>query len=132
VTANDAADAVRLDQWLWAARFFRTRALASRAVDGGKVDVNGARAKRARHLKVGEMVRVRLGPYEHVVVVRALAARRGSAAEAAKLYEEEPAGRLRRERLAEQHRLARQSFAYGEGKPSKRERRDLHRLKGKD
>src|SRR5215211_3437272 len=81
---------VRLDKWLWAARFFKTRALASEAVAGGKVQVNGDRAKRARPLQVGDEVRVRQGPYEHFVVVRALSSHRGPAAAAAELYEERP------------------------------------------
>jgi ribosome-associated heat shock protein Hsp15 len=77
---EDADDArVRLDKWLWAARFFKTRALASEAIGGGKVQVNGDRAKRARPLQVGDEVRVRLGPYEHLVVVKALSAHRGPA-----------------------------------------------------
>ena len=70
-------DRVRLDKWLWAARFYKTRSLASEAIAGGKVQVNGDRAKRARPLQVGDEIRVRQGPYEHQVVVRALSARRG-------------------------------------------------------
>ncbi len=122
----------RLDRWLWAARFFKTRALAATAIEGGKVDLNGHRPKPARTVHPGDVVRVRLGPYEHVVTVRALAVRRGPPAAAARLYEEDPAGRAARERLAEQHRVASQSFAFGEGKPSRQERRATRRLKGKD
>jgi ribosome-associated heat shock protein Hsp15 len=81
---RDAGDErVRLDKWLWAARFFKTRALAAEAVAGGKVQVNGDRAKRARPVQTGDEVRVRHGPYDHVVVVRALSARRGPASAAA-------------------------------------------------
>ena len=79
---------VRLDKWLWAARFFKTRALAAEAVEGGKVQVNGERPKRARPLQLGDQVRIRLGPYEHTVEVRDLSAHRGPAARAAELYEE--------------------------------------------
>ncbi|HET6579879.1 MAG TPA: RNA-binding S4 domain-containing protein, partial [Gemmatimonadales bacterium] len=93
---------VRLDKWLWAARFFKTRSLAAEAVAGGKVQVNGERAKRARPLQAGDEVRVRLGPYEHVVMVRALSGRRGPAAEAAELYEERPESRAAREATAQQ------------------------------
>lgn len=127
----DPADGepARLDRWLWAARFFKTRALAAAAIAGGRIQVNGAKVKRARPLRVGDVVRVRLGPYEHLLTVRALSVHRGPAAVAAALYEEDPAGRQRRLHLAEQHRLAQQSFARGEGKPSKKERRDLIRLK---
>lgn len=127
-----AVGAVRVDKWLWTARFFKTRALAAAAIEGGKVEVNGERAKRARAVRPGDVIRIRLGPYEHIVTVRALSARRGPAAEAMALYQEDPAPRARRERLAEQHRLARQSFAYGEGKPTKRERREIRRLKRGD
>lgn len=90
------------------------------------------KAKSARVVKPGDTIRVRLGPYEHLVTVRALPSRRGPAAEAALCYEENAESRLRRERLAEQHRLAAQSFAHGEGKPSKKEMREIRKLKGKD
>jgi ribosome-associated heat shock protein Hsp15 len=70
---------VRLDKWLWAARFYKTRALASEAIGGGKVQVNGDRAKRARALQVGDDIRVRQGPYSYQVVVRELSSRRGPA-----------------------------------------------------
>jgi len=127
-----AADAVRLDKWLWAARFFKTRGLAADAVTGGKVEVNGQKPKPAKTVHPGDVVRIRLGPYEHLVTVKALSERRGPAAAAAKLYEEDPASRARRERLAEQHRIAATAFAHGEGKPSRQEREVVRRLKGKD
>src|SRR4249919_4309330 len=79
---------VRLDKWLWAARFFKTRSLAAEAVAGGKVLVSGDRAKPAKLLQSGDEVRVRLGPYEHTIHVRALSERRGPATVAATLYEE--------------------------------------------
>jgi len=126
----NAADPVRLDKWLWAARFFKTRALAGEAVAGGRVEVGGHRVKSGRDVRIGDVVRVRIGPYVHVVTVRALSGRRGPAAEAAKLYEEDAASRAEREKLREQHRLAAQAFAYGEGKPSKKERRALEELRG--
>lgn len=123
---------VRIDKWLWAARFYKTRALAADAIDGGKVDVNGARAKPAKVVRPGDAVRIRLGPFEHLLIVRGLSARRGPASAAVLLYEEDPEGKARRLKLAEAHKLAQQSFAHGEGKPSKKERRDISRLKGKD
>ena len=126
-----AAEPVRVDKWLWAARFFKTRALAAEAVAGGRVEVGGHRVKPGRDVKLGDVVRLRLGPYVHVVTVRGLAARRGPAAEAAKLYEEDPASRAERERLREAHRLAAHAFAFGEGKPSKKERRALEWLRGR-
>ena len=123
---------VRIDKWLWAARFFKTRALAAEAVAGGKVEVNGHKPKPAKTVSPGDQVRVRLGPYEHLLTVRSLTERRGPAKEAALLYEEDAAGRARRERLAAQHRIAATAFAYGEGKPSRRERDAVRKLKGKD
>ena len=125
----DENEPVRLDRWLWAARFFKTRTLAAEAIAGGRVEVNGARAKHAKTVRVGDVIRVRLGPYEHLLTVRALAVRRGSAPQAALLYEEDAAGKARRQHLAEQHRLAAVSFSHGEGKPSKKDRRDLLRFK---
>ncbi len=121
----------RLDLWLWAARFFKTRRLAVEAIEGGRIEVRGAHAKPSKAIHVGDQIRIRLGPYEHLVAVRGLSERRGPASAAVLLYEEDPATKERRLHLAEQHRLAGQSFAYGEGKPSKKERRALHRLKRK-
>ena len=125
---DDGDDRVRLDKWLWAARFFKTRSLAAEAIDGGRVDVNGERAKRARVLVLGDEVRVRSGPTEHVVVVRALSGRRGSASVAAELFEETAASREARERMRLQMRAMNQSFAHGAGKPGKKERRQLSRF----
>ena len=127
-----SAAGVRIDKWLWAARFFKTRGLAADAIDGGKVDVNGAKVKPAKVVRPGDVVRVRLGPFEHVVNVRALSERRGPASAAALLYEEDPAGKATRLKLVEAHKLAQQSFLYGEGKPTKKERRDIRRMKGRD
>jgi ribosome-associated heat shock protein Hsp15 len=122
----------RLDKWLWAARFFKTRALAAEAIDGGKVELKGAHAKPGKAVRPGDVISIRLGPYEHLVTVRAVSERRGPAAAAALLYEEDAAARTRRLALAEQHRLAAQSFAYGAGKPSRQERLATRRLKGKE
>jgi ribosome-associated heat shock protein Hsp15 len=120
----------RLDKWLWAARFFKTRSQAAEAVEGGKVEVNGEKPKRSRTIKPGDRIRIRLGPYEHRITVRAVAQKRGSAALAAELFVEEAESRTARERLAEQHRLAAQLHG-GEsrGRPSKKDRRDIERWK---
>jgi len=126
------AHGLRLDKWLWAARFFKTRALAAEAIDGGKVEVNGDRAKRSRAVHAGDRVRIRLGPYEHQVTVTGISERRGNAALAATLYVESAESRAAREHLAEQHRLARTAFDFGEGKPSKQQRREIRRLKEGD
>ena len=126
----DDGSKIRIDKWLWAARFFKTRSLASEAVTGGKVEVNGDRAKPAKAVGPGDEVRVRLGPYEHIVIVRALAGRRGSAREAQALYEETPASRAERERLAEQLRMAPAAFVWEDkGRPTKKDRRDLDQLR---
>jgi ribosome-associated heat shock protein Hsp15 len=122
---------VRLDKWLWAARFFKTRALAAEAVEGGKVEVNGDRPKRARPLQVGDEIRVRLGPYEHAITVQALSARRGPASEAAGLYEETAASRAAREALAIQLKSLHAVFGPDKGRPTKKDRREIQRLKGR-
>lgn len=124
-----APEPLRLDKWLWAARFYKTRQLAAGAITGGRVEVNGARARHAKTVRPGDAIRLRLGPYEHLLTVTALSARRGPASEAARLYAEDPEGKARRLHLAEQHRLAAHAFARGEGKPSKKERRDLLKFK---
>lgn len=126
---QDDSDRVRLDKWLWAARFFKTRSVATEAVAGGKVEVNGERAKPAKAIKPGDEVRLRVGPYEHVLIVRALADRRGPASVAQTLYEETQASRDARERLAAQLKLAPPTFVYEEkGRPTKKDRRDLSRF----
>jgi ribosome-associated heat shock protein Hsp15 len=123
---------VRLDKWLWAARFYKTRGLASEAIAGGKVQVNGDRAKRARPVQPGDEIRIRQGPYEHHVVVRALSARRGPASAAAELYEETPASRAAREAMALQLKSLHVAFVPDKGRPTKKDRRELGRLKGRD
>ncbi len=123
---------VRLDKWLWAARFYKTRGLASDAIAGGKVQVNGDRAKRARPVQPGDEIRIRQGLYEHHVVVRALSGRRGPASAAAELYEETPASRAAREAMAVQLRSVHAAFVPDKGRPTKKDRRELGRLKGRD
>lgn len=123
---SDDSDRLRLDKWLWAARFFKTRSLATDAIAGGKVEVNGERAKPAKALKLGDEVRLRLGPYEHILIVRELSGRRGPAPVAQTLYEETQASREARERLAAQLKLAPAAFVYEEkGRPTKKDRRQL-------
>jgi ribosome-associated heat shock protein Hsp15 len=125
-----SAAGVRLDKWLWAARFFKTRSAATAAVAGGKVQLNGERAKPAKPVAPGDEVRVRLGPYEHVLVVRALAERRGSAAQAAALYQETAESERRRLALALQMKLAAPPVYEGKGRPTKKQRRDIDRWNG--
>lgn len=132
IPKTESHDTVRLDKWLWAARFFKTRALAVEAVAGGKVQVNGVRVKRAKHLKVGDRIRVHKGPYEHHLTVRTLSERRGPAKDAALLYEEAPESKVARERLAEQLKLAASASTHSKGRPTKKDRRLIKRFKRAD
>jgi ribosome-associated heat shock protein Hsp15 len=127
---SSSADRVRIDKWLWAARFYKTRSIASDAIAGGKVELNGERVKPAKMIQVGDELRLRLGPYEHIVIVRALSERRGPATVAATLYEETPASIAARAKHAEQLRMAPAAFVYEEkGRPTKRDRRELERFR---
>ena len=128
---DEGRERVRLDKWLWAARFFKTRALAAEAVEGGKVELNGDRPKRARPLQVGDQLRIRLGPYEHIVTVRALSDRRGPATQAAGLYQETDASRSAREARALQLKSLHSLFGPETGRPTKKDRREIERLKGR-
>ena len=121
---------VRIDKWLWAARFFKTRSLAVEAIGGGKILVGNERVKPARLIQAGDRVSVRLGPYEHVVIVRALSERRGPASVAATLYDETPESLAARAKLAEQLRMAPAAFVFEDkGRPTKKDRRDIERLR---
>ncbi|MBI2406860.1 MAG: RNA-binding S4 domain-containing protein [Gemmatimonadetes bacterium] len=134
-TPNDTDerdDQVRLDKWLWAARFFKTRALAVEAITGGKVLYNGDRPKPAHVVKAGDELRLRLGPYEHVIQVRSLNVRRGPATQAQTMYEETADSVAARARLAEQFRAASAFNPQASWSDSKRDRRDLRRIRGKD
>jgi len=130
--ATEEIAKVRLDKWLWAARFFKTRVLAAQAIESGKVEVNGERAKRAKQLQVGDELRIRLGPYYHVVAVRALSEYRGPASVAAKLYEENAEGKKAREAMAVQVKAAQSFSSYEKGRPSKKDRREIERLRRRD
>jgi ribosome-associated heat shock protein Hsp15 len=126
---GQGSDRVRIDKWLWAARFYKTRSLATEAVAGGKVEVNGERAKPAKAVKPGDEIRLRLAPYEHILIVRGLAERRGPASVAQGLYEETDASREARQRLSTQLAAAPSMFVYEEkGRPTKKDRRDLSRF----
>src|SRR5215211_531543 len=124
---DETEDKVRVDKWLWAARFYKTRSLASEAVAGGKVQLNGERAKPAKMVKAGDQLRVRTSSNEFIITVRALSERRGSASVAATLFEETPESRAAREKVAEQHRFA-ANVTYDWGRPTKRDRRLLDRV----
>ncbi len=117
---------MRLDKWLWVARFYKTRSLAAEAVAQGRVHVDGYAVKPARELRGGELVRVRQGPLEREVKVLALAQARGPAAEAQRLYAETPESVAARARAAEQRRIgAEPADTIAQGRPTKRDRRRL-------
>jgi len=122
---------VRLDKWLWAARFFKTRSVAREAVSGGKVHLNGNRAKPGRSLNIGDELRIQRGEEEYTITVVDLSPRRGPATVARSLYEESEENRSRREKLAEERKLEYQQNATRERRPDKRQRRRLVRFRQK-
>jgi ribosome-associated heat shock protein Hsp15 len=120
---------MRLDKWLWAARFSKTRSLAAAAAVGGKIKVGGERVKPAKEIRVGDEVCIRSGPFERTVRVRALSERRGPAPEAALLYEETAESKAAREKMATQLADTKILYPRGAGRPTKRARRDMIRFK---
>lgn len=123
---NEPADKLRIDKWLWAARFYKTRSLSADAVEGGKVTMLGARIKPAKAVGVGDMLEIRVGKFSYEVEVLGLSNKRGGAPEAQKLYRETDASRARREELAAQLRAQPQPAF--KGRPTKRDRRDIERF----
>lgn len=126
---QDNSGKVRLDKWLWAARFFKTRSMAKQAIDHGKVYCNGARSKSSREVEVGMILEIRQGWDERTVVVRALSGKRGGAPQAALLYEETPESISRRELEAEKRKAQRAMNPVTPGRPTKQDRRKIHRFK---
>ena len=126
---NTDTNTVRLDKWLWAARFFKTRSLATDAINGGKVHVNGERAKPSRKVNLGDEMTIRQGFVEKTVSVTGLSEKRGTATMAAELYMETEASISRREAEAEQRRLLAAEIPQHEQRPSKKQRRQIHRFK---
>lgn len=122
---------VRLDKWLWAARFFKTRALAGEAVSGGKVHLGGHRIKPSRTVKLNDCFEIRRGFELFEVVVTAVSDRRGSAQEAQSLYRETEASVAKRDAEAEKRKLAALARPRTEGRPDKKQRRQIHRFTGK-
>ena len=124
---------LRVDKWLWAARFFKTRSLARKAIDGGKVHLNGVRIKPSKTVQVGDQLRVQRGPDQYLLRIEGINHRRGPAVEAQKLYKETAEDRKRREDLADERRL--QYHANHSGpvrRPDKRGRRLIRSFKGLD
>jgi ribosome-associated heat shock protein Hsp15 len=125
-----SSERIRVDKWLWAARLVKTRALAADAVKAGRVKVNGVAAKPSKEVGAGDRLELRTGPVRMDVHVRGIAPRRGPASEAVLLYEETEESRDARERHAQERRLARQDGGEG-GRPTKRDRRRIEKVKGK-
>ncbi|MDW7773135.1 MAG: S4 domain-containing protein [Desulfobulbaceae bacterium] len=123
---------IRIDKWLWAARFFKTRSLASRAVSGGHVHANGQRIKPSRIVQVGDTLEIRRGLTELVIVVEGLSGRRGPATAARTLYRETEESVKKREMQAGQRRLANMAAAGPVRRPDKRERRKIRKFIRKD
>jgi ribosome-associated heat shock protein Hsp15 len=123
---------MRLDKWLWAARFFKTRSLAQQAIAAGRVKLNDARVKAAHDLKPGDALAVRVGELQWQVEVKALSDRRGPAEEARKLYNETAASRAERERRVDLRRWGAEPAAGLKGRPTKRDRRRLEGITSKD
>ena len=119
---------MRLDKWLWAARFFKTRSLAQNAVAGGRVKLNGDRIKPAHAVRPGDALAVRIDEFEWQVTVRGLAERRGPAAQAKQLYEESAAGLAERRRLMDLRRWGAEPASRLKGRPTKRNRRLLEKF----
>jgi ribosome-associated heat shock protein Hsp15 len=122
-------NSIRIDKWLWAARFFKTRALAAQAVAGGKVKVNGERVKAAKTLHLDDALSIHIGPYEYAVRVRALSTRRGTAPQAALLYAETEPSKAARNELATRLSAERRSTTFANGRPGKKERRQVIQFK---
>jgi len=129
-TERAPLDRMRLDKWLWAARFYKTRSLATQAIEHGQVKLNGARVKPAREVKPGDRLEVQLGETGWNLTVRALSMQRGPAPVAQALYEEDPASHARRQQQASERKLAVNPAAAIKGRPTKRDRRLIHRFTG--
>ena len=128
----DATTRVRLDKWLWAARFFKTRSLAKAAIEGGKVQINGQRAKPSKEIEQGITLSIHQGWEEKTVVVTALSEQRRGAAEAALLYAETPESLVKREQQAAARRAAREGIQYPDERPSKKQRRQIIKFRSLD
>ncbi|MBX9632256.1 MAG: RNA-binding S4 domain-containing protein [Burkholderiales bacterium] len=129
---SEPPERLRIDKWLWAARFFKTRSIAADAVEGGKVQINGERVKPAKVVKVGDAIGIRSGPYAWNVTVLGLSDRRGPAPEAQKLYSEGEESRLAREAMVAQVKAARPVNPLHKGRPTKKARREIDRLLPED
>lgn len=128
---SQASERCRIDKWLWAARFFKTRSLAAQAVEGGKVRWQGERVKPARELKIGDRLLIHIGEYEWDIEVRVLATQRGPATVARTLYEETAASAARRAEQIASRKIWQDPSSEMQGRPTKRDRRTLERWQRK-
>jgi ribosome-associated heat shock protein Hsp15 len=126
---SDGKDSMRLDKWLWAARFFKTRALATEAINGGKVHLNGQRAKSGKEIGIGARLEISKDQYTWDITVTALKAQRRPASEAALLYEETPESHAKRQAEVERRKLIREMGGQPDERPDKKDRRLIHRFK---
>ncbi|THB69795.1 MAG: RNA-binding protein [Gammaproteobacteria bacterium] len=126
---TEESASVRLDKWLWATRFYKTRKLALEAINGGKIRLNGIRPKPSKEVKIGAEIVISHGPYEKVLMVKGLIEKRVSAKVAVLQYEETPASIAKRELVSELYKMDRASRPITDGKPSKKERRQLVSIK---
>lgn len=126
---SNSSEKVRIDKWLWAARFFKTRAIATEAINGGHVHVNGQRVKPARTINIGDKVTVTKPPYTFDVEVMSMSGKRGPAAQARLLYEETQQSQQKRETLREQIKLQAASAPAPRRRPDKQQRRKIIRFK---
>ncbi len=122
------SEQIRIDKWLWAARFFKTRSLAAEAVAGGKVEINGTRAKPSRNIRPGEKLDIRKGPFEWTVIVRAVANNRGPAPQARLLFDETEESIHKRAAAAAQMKFERPPEFNLRGRPTKKDRRSIRRF----
>jgi ribosome-associated heat shock protein Hsp15 len=129
-TEMSPLDKMRLDKWLWAARFFKTRSLATQAIEHGRVKLNGERVKPAHDIRPGDRLAIHLGEADWALTVRGLSMQRGPAPVAQALYEEDPASQARRQQQASERKLAASPAAEIKGRPTKRDRRQIHRFTG--
>jgi ribosome-associated heat shock protein Hsp15 len=125
-----SSEPIRLDKWLWAARLVKTRGLAVEAVNGGRVQLNGQRAKPSKDVRPGDRLEITVGQVRRTVVIRGTAPRRGPASEAALLYEETPESLQERERQAAERRLAQPPGVPSSTRPTKRDRRRFEATRG--
>lgn len=133
LSQDGSAESMRLDKWLWAARFFKTRKLAVEAITGGKVHLNGKRAKPGREIRPGSKLEIHKGSFEWDITVQIIPKQRRPASESIHFYTETEESSKRRELLAEEQRRLRTGAPHAEkGRPTKRDRRQIGRFTGKD